>query len=240
MSNDPENSETLNELAAAYRGARHLTKIMAICGKLPADSAALAKVDEDTAWAINEIALSLYDAGRGEQGDALFAALNTAVPSSSWRVGMFINRVEKLVQAGKFAEALPLIAVSEKEPKNLYAEQLLRRLRYCATKRLGRDAEAARLRPTMIEHVRDAPGPTIDGLLCTGEIEEAEKVALASLDDERFQVDFVRNLQKAPLTSSDASVWGGWSALRTRPAVAAAFDRLGRDLPAEYLPPPFS
>ncbi len=236
---DPDNSERLSDLVSAYRDARRLDAALVLKGVLPADAASMTKVDENTGWAINDLALALYDAGRGDEGDALFHALNSAVPANSWRVSMFINRVEKLVQNGKFAAALPLIAVAEKEPRNAFADQLLRRLRYCATMKVGQTEAAARLRPAMLEHTKDAPGATIEGLLCAGETDEAEKIALSQIDDESFQSDFVRNLQKEPLTASDASVWGGWSALRSRPAIAAAFHRLGRDLPAEYLPPPF-
>lgn len=237
---DSDNSERLVELVSAYRQARRLDDALALRNVLPADTAAMARIDEHTGWAINELALALYDAGRGDEGDALFAALNNGVPANPWRVGMFINRVEKLVQAGKFADALPLIAVAEKEPKNAYAEQLLRRLRYCATARTGQAAEAAKLRSAMMAHVKDAPAPTIEGLLCTGEVDEAEKIALSKLNDELFQDQFVRNLQKVPLSAGDASVWGGWGLLRARPAMATAFARLGRDLPADYLPPKFA
>lgn len=234
---DPGNSERLHDLVSAYREAGRLDDALTLRSVLPASAEAMATIDEDMAWAINELALALYDAGRGEEGEALFAALNDGVPENTWRVSMFINRVETLVQTGKFASALPLIAQAEKEPKNAYAEQLLRRLRYCAMTRTGQAAAAARLRPVMMAHAKDAPGATIDGLLCAGEADEAEKVALSRLDDEQFQADFVRNLQKVPLTAGDASAWGGWGSLRNRPAMAAAFARLGRDMPADYLPP---
>ena len=85
----------------------------------------------------------------------------------------------------------------------------------------------------MIAKAKDARGPTIDGLLCTGELEAAERLALQHLDDVDFQEDFVRSLQQTPLTADDPSVWGRWTALRERPAIAAAFNLLGRDLPGE-------
>jgi hypothetical protein len=56
-------------------------------------------------------------------------------------------------------------------------------------------------------------------------------MVLANLEEEGFQRDFVRGMQQVPLTADDPSVWGGWQALRQRPAIAAAFARLGRDLP---------
>jgi hypothetical protein len=81
--------------------------------------------------------------------------------------------------------------------------------------------------------------------LCAREIDKAEQVTLQMLSDpmitpakqRRFEETFVRALQPVPLTSDDPSVWTNKLAiLRQRPAVAAAYARLGRDMPAEYLP----
>jgi hypothetical protein len=48
-----------------------------------------------------------------------------------------------------------------------------------------------------------------------------------------FQGDFIRSLEAVPLTPDDPSGWERWTPLRRRRAIAAAFDRLGRDLPEE-------
>jgi tetratricopeptide (TPR) repeat protein len=229
-SDDPEK---LAELISAYRYAGRHADAIALRDKLPRTSAELAKADEQTGWAINNLALALHEAGRADEADRLFASLNEAVPPNHWRVNMFINRVEFLVQDGRFSDALPLIGLAEKEQKSPYAEQLLRRLRYCALMRLDRKSEAAALRAELLSRAKDAKGPTIDGLVCTGELDEAEKLALQHIEDESFQEDFVRSLQRVPLTSDDPSVWGGWASLRQRPAISAAFEKLGRDLPQE-------
>ncbi len=73
--------------------------------------------------------------------------------------------------------------------------------------------------------------------MCAGEIDKAEKLALALLEKDAFHEDFIRLLQAQPPTSDDPSDWqGGWTTLRQRPAIAAAFDRLGRDMPKHLLP----
>jgi tetratricopeptide (TPR) repeat protein len=230
---NPDDLEKLAELISAYRYAGRHADAIALRDKLPRTSAELAKADEQTGWAINNLALALHEAGRADEADRLFASLNEAVPPNHWRVNMFINRVEFLVQDGRFSDALPLIGLAEKEQKSPYAEQLLRRLRYCALMRLDRKSEAAALRAELLSRAKDAKGPTIDGLVCTGELDEAEKLALQHIEDESFQEDFVRSLQRVPLTSDDPSVWGGWASLRQRPAISAAFEKLGRDLPQE-------
>jgi hypothetical protein len=90
----------------------------------------------------------------------------------------------------------------------------------------------------LLAHAKDAPGPTIDGLICAGQLDEAEKLALTSLKEEKFHSDFVRSLQTKPLTSDDPSVWQkGWKQLRDRPAIVAEFIRLGRDMPEHLLAP---
>lgn len=233
----PENAEKLADLISAYRYAGRLPEAVALRDKLPANAAEFAVADEQTGWAVNNLALALHEGGRPDEADRLFASLNEALPANHWRVSMMINRVELLVTDGKFAAALPLITAAEKEGKSPYAEQLLRRLRYCALTRLNRKSEAVALRPDLLSHSKDAPGPTIDALICTGELEEAERLSLLHLKSDEFEEDFVRSLQAKRLTADDPSVWGGWAALRQRPAIAGAFARLGRDLPEDLRAP---
>jgi tetratricopeptide (TPR) repeat protein len=232
-SDKPNDNEALADLISAYRYASRYSDAIELGNKVPTSAADFAAADEQMGWAVNNLALALHNSGQAEEADQLFASLNEALPTNVWRVNMFINRVELLVQDGKFESAMPLIAAAEKEPKSPYAEQLLRRLRYCALSRLDRKAEAAALRPTVIAKAKDALAATIEGFLCTGELDEAERLALQYLDDLDFQEDFVRSLQRIPLTADDPSVWGRWTALRERSAIAAAFDKLGRDLPDE-------
>ena len=166
--------------------------------------------------------------------------LNDApMENDNWRVSMLINRLELLVGDGKFDQALSLMERTAKAPGSPYAEQLVRRLRFCTLGRLGRKDEMAKLRVDLMSHAKDAPGATIDGLLCVSDVDAAEKLALESLKNDSFHEDFVRQLQAKPLTSDDPSVWAGaWRSLRQRPAIVAEFNRLGRDLPAALLKSP--
>lgn len=242
-SNAPENHRKLQVYANALRHSGRLDDAIALRSKLPSSPEAMASADEDMGWAINNVALALHEAGRGDEADQLFALLNDAtMPQEHWRVSMKINRLELLVQDGKFDKALPLIEPTAKTEGSPYADQLVRRLRYCTLSSLGKKDEAAKYLPDMLKHAADAPAPTIDGLVCAGELEKAERVALDALQnpDENkrhaFEEDFVRHLQKNLLTSDDPSVWQGqWQQLRSRPAMQQAFDRLGRDMPPELL-----
>jgi tetratricopeptide (TPR) repeat protein len=244
---DRNNHENLQLLVDALRHAGRHAEAIALKDKLPLTREAMASADQDQGWVLNNIALSLHEVGRADEADQLFALLNEApMDEGRWRVSMIINRAELLVADGKFEKALPLLRLTEASAEkdgNPYAQQLVRRLKYCTLSGLGRKAEAAKFRPQLLEHAKDAPGPTIDGLVCGGDLDEAEKLALAWLKDEDkdFGEDFVRGLQARPLTSDDPSVWSkGWRELRNRPAVSAEFQRLGRDMPEQFLPPPIN
>ena len=244
----PEDHEKLKVYINALRRAGRLNDAIALRSKLPATNEAIAKSDEDSAWSINDVALALHEAGRADDADQMFAMLNEVpMEKAGWRVSMIINRLELLVADGKFDKAAILLDATESSAKvdgSEYAQQLVRRLKFCTLSSLGRKAEAAKVRPDMLAHAKDAPQPTVEGLLCAGEIDQAEQLTMQTLNDPKaapakkrtFEEDFVRALQPVPLTSDDPSVWvNSLTALKGRPAIAAAYHRLGRDMPAEYL-----
>jgi tetratricopeptide (TPR) repeat protein len=236
----PDDHDKLQLYVNALRHAGRLDSAIALRSKLPATIGEMSSVDEQMGWAVNNVALALHEAGRADEADQLFAMLNDApMPKEYWRVSMKINRLELLVKDGKYEKAWPLIEPTAKTEGSPYAVQLVRRLKYCTLSGLGRKDEAASYLPELLKHAEDAPGPTIDGLLCAGEYDEAEKVALNLVKSkETFAEDFVRQLQVHLLTSDDPSVWQGrWQKLRARPAIAAEFDRLGRDMPEQLLAP---
>jgi tetratricopeptide (TPR) repeat protein len=241
---NPADFEKLAQLADALRHAGRLDDAIALRARLPGTKEAMAATDDEyLGWAVNNVALALDDAGRSEEADQLFALLNEApMEGGGWRVSMIINRLELLVSKGKFDKAALLLDGAEQSStKNgsKYAQQLVRRLHYCIASRLGKKEEAAKILPSVLEHAKDAYHATIDGLLCSGEVGKAEEVALDALkDDEDFGEALVRQLQPVMLTSDDPSLWeDSWHELRKRPAIAKEFDRLGRDMPPEFIPP---
>lgn len=239
---EPANVEKLQVLINALRHAGRLDDAIALRSKLPANDVAMSSADEQMGWAINNLALALHEAGRADDADALFASLNDArMKDSNWRVSMIINRLELLVADGKFAKADELLSATETTTAtdgSPYAKQLVRRLKYCTLSGLGRKEAAAKILPDLLEHAKDSYHATVDGLLCAGEADQAEKLVLTALSDDDFQQQFVRALQPVALTSDDPSVWDKrWKELRQRPAIAKEFERLGRDMPAHLVPP---
>lgn len=237
----PDDLKKLQFLINARRHAGRTDEAIALRTKLPGTPDTLAKAEEMAGWGINNVALALHEAGRADEADALFEQLNTAkIENDQWRVSMIINRVELLVGDGKFAKAAELLPLTEtvtSKDGSPYAKQLVRRLKYCTLSGLGRKDEAAKLVPDMMAHAKDAYHATVDGLLCAGDLNQAEKVVLEALSDDNFQEQFVRSLQPARLTSDDPSMWQErWQILRQRPAINKEFERIGRDMPRDFLP----
>ena len=239
----PDDGQALASYVDALRHAGRTDDAIALRSKLPSTRSGIVSANEKTGWALNSVAYALHDAGRKDEADKLFAFLNDApMAVGNWRISTMINRVELLLADGQEYKALPLITSTLRVPGSNYAEQLLRGLRYCALSRLGRGGDAQRYKPDFLAHASDAPIDTIDGLLCGGDLEGAEKLALSELSnpdlDKRadFEKDFVRRLQSRPLIGDDPPVWQSrWTEFRQRPAIASAFSRLGRDMPAEFV-----
>jgi tetratricopeptide (TPR) repeat protein len=241
----PRDSDRLQTLVNALRDAGLLNAAISYRSKLPQDQAAMSTADERMGWAINNVAMALYEAGQPDEADRLFtSSIDAPLPDGDWRIAMKVNRLELLVDQGKLDRALRLIEPTAATKGTPYADQLTRDLRYCTLRRLGRSEQAAKYLPDLMAHAEDAAGPTMDYLLCAGETGRAETLALAQLknpdEDKRleFEGQFVRRLQARPLTSDDPSAWENqWRRLRQRPTIAAEFNRLGRDMPEILLPP---
>ena len=230
----------LQNLANAYRHASRSNDAIALESKLPATPAQMAAMTEEMGWAFNHVALAYSDLQKIDQADSVFARLNNAsLEKARWRVSMIINRLEVLVQEGRYEQAARLLDATWKSAEDdgsPYARQLVRRLRYCTMIGLGRTEEAESGFQEMMQHAEDARHATIDGLLCGGKDAEAEDLILANVDKEDFQKDFILSLQPQPMSSSDPSKWEKqWRRLRDRPSIAASYERIGRDLPARFL-----
>jgi tetratricopeptide (TPR) repeat protein len=241
----PDEWERLADLANAYRYSERFDEAIALRSKLPLSPDALARAEEQAGWAINNVALAMHSAGKPEDADQLFATLNDAnLEKGGWRVSMVINRLELLVGDERYDRAAALLDVTEKWAKengNPYSQQLVRRLRYCTMAKLGRKDEAARVKTELLKHLDDARARTIDGLLCAGDFDDAEKAVLEGLQDQDFVEEFVRSMQRMRLISDDPSMWStGWQALRSRPAIAKEFERVGRELPQQFRRAPTS
>jgi tetratricopeptide (TPR) repeat protein len=230
----PNDPETLSQLAFSLSAAGRYDEVIALQANLPATSDAISKIDEHTGWVFDTVAGALFETGRTDEADKLYASLNenTSLPDS-WLVNMKINRLYYLVSEGKFDRALALLESTEKVPGSAYAKQLVRRMRYCILRNVDRSDEAAKFLPQVLEHAKDSYDSTIEALICAGDLDQAEKIVLTALVDEDFQSSFVSEMQPVPLEPERSSIWSkGWEELRKRPALVKEFERLGRPMPS--------
>ena len=235
----PDDPKKLHILISALSEARRYQEAIDVGSKFAVSPLEMAKVDVQGGWVVNGHASALYRAKRFAEGDARFAALNAA-HDENWIVSMKINRLAALVRTGRYSEASQLITLTEESAisqGNDYARQLVRRLKLCIFHRIGRTAEATALLAEMKAKAADAPAATVEGLLCIGDIDAAEKVVLDTLSGNDDHASMLLELQRRPLDSDDPSEWRkSWQDLRGRPAVSAAFDKVGRDLPDAMYP----
>ncbi|WP_310469110.1 hypothetical protein [Sphingomonas sp.] len=241
VAENPGDLEALQTLVSALHDAGRLADAIEYRSKIPSSDAALAVADEQMGWLVNNVAFALHASGRVDEADQLFARLNKAAIGSTWIVNMTINRLGRLAADGQFEKARALLGLTESSALTggtPYAQQVVRQLQFCTLSRLGRTDEAARILPALRRHADDAAAQTIAGLLCAGQLDQAEAVALEALKKPKFHPDFVRNLQAVALSNDQPPVWADqWQRLRARPAIAAEFDRLGRDLPEQLRVP---
>lgn len=199
---------------------------------------ALASLDEEDGWVVNQHARALFRGGRPDDADRRYAELIAANSEKSWIVNMAINRLELLAMVGKYAAADTLMAYTEATGKRFgspYAQQLIRHMKLCTAIGLKRDSLVPALLADLRKFAKDAPAATIEGLMCAGDMAGATKIVLDNLANEEKADDFVMLLQRRQFVPNDPSLWSGyWLKLRDQPGVEAAFQKAGRDLPDIY------
>jgi len=238
----PNDYKQLQRYVDALAQAGRLKEATGLRSKLPSSKEGFASADESLSWAVNSIADALDEARRMNEADLLFEQLNDgASPDADWLVNTKINRLEVLLSDGRYEKVIPLLDSTAKVNGSPFAYQLIRQIRYCAVSNVSGKKGAAKYLSDLLTHASDSFDATVDALVCAGDLEEAEKVALNGLAQtdsaERayFEAHFVRDLQVRSWDGYGVNAWHDrWQDFRKRPAIAAAFARLGRDLPEEF------
>lgn len=234
----PSKADFRRRLMTALSAARRSPEALQRGAEIGQTPDALASLDEEDGWIVNDHAFALFRAGRRAEADQRFADLVQANSEKPWIVNMVINRLELLARVGNYAEADKLLANAEPTGKMFgspFAQQLIRRIKLCTAVGLKQTSRVPGLNAELRAHAKDATTATVEGLLCAGDAAGAEKVVLEQLADAGSAPTFVTLLQRTPLTPDDPSLWSeAWPSLRNRPAVEAAFQKVGRDLPERY------
>lgn len=240
----PDDVGAQNGLMQAYYLAGRLADADRVGRAFASTDEAMRQIGEKGGWLVNNHALVLHAMGREADADARFAAMRVIdITQSRWLISMVINRLELLVADRHWDQALRLqdeAAQLAEQHGSPYARQLVRRLRLCTFHGLGRTAEVEAALAEVRAHGHDAPGATVDGLICVGRIDEAETVLVQALGEQRPGVigQAIEALQPSTATrTTDPSIWTeGWQQLLERPSVRREFDRVGRVLPEAFWP----
>ena len=143
-----------------------------------------------------------------------------------------------LDEAGRPAEALAVARANARRTEvfSTYGAGWLRRTEACALAGLGDRAAAAAVAAALPANAN--PVAAVEALLCTGETDRAADLAVATLASaegaDRLVGQFQpESAQWAPDGSRTRALWRD---LLRRPAVAAAFERRARILPASLRP----
>lgn len=229
----PEATRARTTLMNALWDAGDKAAALAEGGKAYTTAQEVEAADEAGGWFINSHARLLRLSGDQGASDRRLAALSTlSIEERPWLISMRINRASTRVRQGANEELLGEIDALQADADRYgspYAQQLVRRAKLCALAGAGRTAEAQAMRPAVIEWGSKAPGATMEALLCLNDRDAAAAQAIAGLEDPKFREDMIVALQ--PGISAPAKGVLKMRALLDDPAVAAAYARVGRDLP---------
>lgn len=232
----PENLRKLLDRAQFLRGQGRERDALALLEPLTRDvPATVARADEGM-WVVNEAAYALLSLGRNDEAVALTAAL-AALPIAERPdlIGPSINHSVVLLRAGRNDEALAHATRLDRDfaqHANEFGRMWMAASAVCALERLGRRSETApwlrRLRDG-----REANGAALTrAYLCLNDLDAAEALVLRRLrgSDSEALVRAFQDFQLASAVPEDP-VATRFAALRERPAVRAAIERIGRILP---------
>lgn len=198
-----------------------------------ASPAALAAATERGGWLVNGHAQLLAADGRTDEAIRRFDSLtDLGISERPWLISMRINRAMLLSAHGRHDQLLSgieALSVDARTYGNGYAQQLVREQQLCSLAGAGRMAEASARRPELLKAQADAAYATARALLCLGDQQAASQIMLKALQDRRTAEAAVANLQ--PLTRADDPKSRLLRPVLTTPEVAAAYAKVGRDLP---------
>lgn len=200
--------------------------------------------NEDDGWMLNLEAYALDALGDTEAADRIFdqfGKIDHRPGENPWLVNFVINRASRLVAQGRWGEGLAasqLAAEVSKDSGSPYANMLVRKARLCALHGLGRSEETQAVMSDIVENQDDALEVAANALLCAGEREQAARMVIKGLEDDKKQAQFIEALQKPAfeLFYAASTLPNIHEELGNHPDVAKVFDRLARPVPDDFIP----
>ena len=236
----PTDMEPLVERIHFFRGLGREEEALATARPHLRDVRATAGNGDRGMWVLNEAAFAFAALGRLDEALALMERI-AALPlaDNPGLVSMRINHLELLWNAGRHEEVLRRAAVLEASSDNYasdYGKMWVASSRVCALASLGRRAETAPLLARLVA-LRDTNAPALTrAYLCLGDDAAAGTLMVHRLegDDADGAIMALQDYAVAPTPAMAQSPTGALRlrllALRDRPEVRAALDRVGHTL----------
>lgn len=201
-------------------------------------------LDEDKAWALNVKANSLDILGRPAESEAVFNAL-VAVPydknRNGWLVSFAINRSLSLVEKGQWQKGYDASLLADKitaQSGSEFAEILVLYAKSCSLYQMGQKAKARPLLEQVYLKRKVSYETAAYAMLCANDTERAEQILLEGLADDKEKSELSKVLQQNAFHSYvvNTKMPTLYQALRHRPKVDEAFQRIARDIPESMIP----
>lgn len=237
---------TAARLAAAPTDRRRLLDRTQLLRTLGRDAEALALLEpairdvravaaeEDGMWLVNEAATALMTLGRRDEAVRLMGQMaEMPIEQYGHLISVSINYGELLLEVGRHADALAHARRLDANAANQaseYGRMWIRATIVCALAGLDRAGEATPTLAEMRAHADDNQAALMRAYLCLNDMPAAEALLVGRLQSEDPE-DALMALQDylpPPSTAGPDPLIDRLLALRERPAVRAALDRVGR------------
>lgn len=218
------------------RGAGRNEDVLSLLQPHIADVPATVAASDEGMWLINEAAYALVALGRDAEAVALMRQLaDLPIGDRIDLIGPVINYAEILFQTGRAAEALEHATWLDREASqyaNDYGKMWIASAIACSLARLDRAAEAEPQIERLREHSETNPAALTQAYLCLGMDDAAAELMIERLqrDDPRQAILALQDYSLSSGPAQTGTVYDRLAALRERPDVRAALDRVGRVL----------
>ncbi len=241
----PEDGELRSDWVSALTLNGDPASAVRVAAKIDHAPGAELRWGEGEGWVINAEVRALDNLGRRGEADKLMDRLGTLPPEGNraWVVSFAINRSTRLVDQGRWAEALPAAELAMKvaaDHGNPYAQQLAAYARFCAATNLNpNNLELAGWWKAIEANWKEGIEVTVTAALCKGDRVAAERIVRLGLADPDTRAKVLVILQPAAFSFDRPQPGGPPDArglLEGNPKLRALFLKYGRDLPAPLLP----
>lgn len=242
---DNENRELRAALADALLKNGDYAEVLKLTDAVDTSPGADRSYSLDDGWLLNYRATALDALGRRTEADAAMdrVGLLSSAGNRGWVVNFAINRAFRLVDQGRWREALPAAELAmqvAQDNGSAFAKQIAGTARYCAAVKL--DPTAARLKEdwaAIVAFAKDSIGSSVVAALCAGNLEAARAFLRDGLEDPDTRSTALGLVQPegyALVLPFKSAVPDPSILLTQDPNLRAVFQKYGRQLPAHLLP----